>query len=193
MYPATITNTQIESLPLAFFEGEIIDVTDDAALRRAVGYLSEQTCIGFDTETKPCFTAHPRVPSRTALLQFSTAERAFLVHLASTGIPPYLADLLTSPRVIKVGAAIRDDIRGLQRYTPFEPAGFVDLQTLVQDYGIQEKSVKKLAAIVLHLRVSKSQRLSNWESVPLTPAQQQYAAVDAYVCCEIFKKLKNIS
>ncbi len=52
--------------------------------------------------------------------------------------------------------------------------------------------MKKLTAIVLGFRISKSQQLSNWENKKLTDAQKLYAATDAWVCYEIFKKLSEI-
>ena len=89
-------------------------------------------------------------------------------------------------KVIKVGAAIHDDIRGLQRKTDFIPAGFIDLQKIVCEWGIRDKSVKKMAAIILGVRISKTQQLSNWEAEELTEAQCKYAATDAWVCREMY-------
>ena len=46
-----------------------------------------------------------------------------------------------------------------------------------------------MSAIVLGVRISKAQRLSNWEAQALTPAQQLYAATDAWICREIYLRL----
>ena len=46
-----------------------------------------------------------------------------------------------------------------------------------------------MAAIVLGVRVSKSQQLSNWEAETLSDAQVNYAAVDAWVCRQMYLKL----
>jgi ribonuclease D len=99
--------------------------------------------------------------------------------------------LLGNPGILKIGAAIHDDIRGLQEYRRFIPKGFVDLQRLAPEYGIEEKSVRKMSAIILKKRVSKSQQLSNWESAHLSEAQLRYAAIDAWICREMYYKLKE--
>ena len=96
---------------------------------------------------------------------------------------------MASEKVLKVGAAIHDDIRGLQRLRPFEPAGFVDLQKIVCEWGIRDKSVKKMAAIIMGFRISKTQQLSNWEAERLSDAQCMYAATDAWVCREMYLRL----
>ncbi len=99
--------------------------------------------------------------------------------------------LLGDDAVLKVGASVRDDIRGIQRLSPFAPAGFVDIQGMVSEYGIKDLSVRKVAGIVLGIRISKAQRLSNWEAQNLTPAQQLYAATDAWASLEIYNKLRE--
>ena len=97
--------------------------------------------------------------------------------------------LLEKERILKVGAPIRDDIKGIQKPLPFPPGGFLDVQSLMPKYGISEISVRKMSAIVLGVRISKAQRLSNWEAQALTPAQQLYAATDAWICREIYLRL----
>ena len=100
-----------------------------------------------------------------------------------------MCSILSNPNIIKVGAAVNDDIRGLQYYTKYEPQGFVDLQKIVWEWGIRDKSVKKMAANILGCKISKTQQLSNWEAAELSPAQQMYAATDAWVCREMYLKL----
>ena len=102
-----------------------------------------------------------------------------------------LCNILANPDIIKVGAATTDDVRGLQRYAKFKPASFVDLQKIVPEWGIRDKSVKKMAAIILGVKVSKTQQLSNWEADKLSDPQMKYAATDAWICREMYLKLKN--
>jgi ribonuclease D len=71
------------------------------------------------------------------------------------------------------------------------PAGFVDLQSFVKSFGIESSGLKKLAAIVLGFRISKSQQVTDWEVVELSEAQKVYAATDAWVCYEVYKKLSS--
>lgn len=190
-FAESISVEEIEQLELATFDGPIIvvdKINEDYA--EAVDYLSSQTVLGFDTETKPCFQAHqPR--NKMALLQLSGPDKVYLFRLHSVGLPKPVAAILADPNIVKVGAAVKDDIRGLQKYTKFTPKSFVDLQIIGQDYGIQDKSVKKMAAIILGIKVSKSQQLSNWEAPVLSGPQLKYAAIDALVCREMYLKLKS--
>ena len=188
-YAQHITSEEIEKMEFATFSGQI-QVIDkaDGKFHEAIRYLSHQPMIGFDTETKPCFV--PKVPrNKMAILQLSGEDRAFIFRLQQLGVPKKLAQLLSNPGVIKIGAAVHDDIRGLREYYDFNPASFVDLQKLAGDFGIEEKSVRKMAAIILNKRVSKSQQLSNWESSVLSEAQLKYAAIDAWICLEMYKAL----
>lgn len=187
-----IATEQIEKLPLAEFHGEITVVErEDQVFRNAIKTLREAKVIGFDTETKPCFVA--RAPkNHIALLQLSTGENAFIFRIQQLGMPQELVSIITDPSIIKVGAAVRDDIHGLNWYSRFEAGGFADLQTIAEKFGIEEKSVRKMSAIILGIRVSKSQQLSNWESSKLSDAQLKYAAIDAWVCREMYIKLMSV-
>jgi ribonuclease D len=126
-----------------------------------------------------------------ALLQLAGPEKAYLFRLHSVGLPKPVAAILADPNIVKVGAAVKDDIRGLQKYTKFTPKNFVDLQIIGADYGIHDKSVKKIAAIILGVKVSKAQQLSYWEAPVLSGPQLKYAAIDAWICREMYLKLKN--
>jgi ribonuclease D len=191
MYIETITPAELEKLEYASFPGKI-QVIDSvgADFNRAIAYLRSQKIIGFDTETRPCFG--PNQPRYSvSLLQLSGPGKAYLFRLKSMGMHRRLCNLLSDKRIIKVGAAIHDDIRGLQKLNDFRADGFVDLQKIVADYGIRDKSVKKMTAIILGFRISKTQQLSNWEAEELSESQCKYAATDAWVCREMYIKLMN--
>jgi len=189
MYCETVNSQDIEHLPAAVFKGEIMEITTPREANRALIQLSQETLLGFDTETRPNFIPHQSGRYKTALLQLASKDKSFLFRLPYCGVTPSLATLLSNPKVLKVGAAVRDDIRGLQAYHTFTPAGFIDLQAIAEPLGIKEKSLRKLAAIVLNLKLSKGQQLSNWDHRVLTPAQLHYAALDAWICREIYLKL----
>ena len=104
-------------------------------------------------------------------------------------MPASLCRLLSDDRIVKVGAAVHDDLRGLKRLHGFEPGAFVDLQKIGWEYGIRDKAVKKMAANILGIRISKTQQLSNWEAERLSEPQQRYAATDAWVCREMYLRL----
>ncbi|MDR0693813.1 MAG: 3'-5' exonuclease domain-containing protein 2 [Prevotellaceae bacterium] len=187
-----ITKTIDTNLPLAYFEGKITVVDNDKQVQKAIHYLNTQKTIGFDTETKPLFIPGKRNGNPVALLQLSTDKRAYLFRLNKLGMPAALRELMSNKHILKIGAAIHEDLRQLQALSPFKAAGFVDIQRIVQHYGIEDKGVKKLAAIVLQIHISKNQQLSNWENPVLTKSQCRYAATDAWVCREIFLRLQKI-
>lgn len=191
MFKTSILPEEIEKLPLGSFPGEI-KVIDKKGFEyvKALAYLMNQKVIGFDTETRPCFTpghAHNTV----ALLQLSGEKKAFLFRLQSLGMRSLLCRIMADPNIIKVGAAVQDDIRGLKAYNKFEEKSFVDLQKIACEWGIRDKSVKKMAGIILGKRISKTQQLSNWEAEELSEAQKMYAATDAWVCREMYFKLMS--
>jgi ribonuclease D len=187
-----ISKTIDPDLPLVYFSGKIVVVDSNKHLQKAIQYLSSQKLVGFDTETKPMFTPGKRNGNAVALLQLSTDKRAYLFRLNKIGMPKEITDLLADGNIVKVGAAIHEDLRQLQTRHSFKPSGFVDIQRLVHHYGIQDKALKKLAAIVLQIHISKNQQLSNWENPELTKSQCLYAATDAWVCREIFLRLQKI-
>lgn len=189
MYIESISTEELGKLEYASFPGRI-HVIDSvgAEFNRAIAYLHSQKIIGFDTETRPCFGPNqPRYG--VSLLQLSGPEKAYLFRVKDMGMHRRLCNLLADKRIIKVGAAIHDDIRGLQKLRDFQADGFVDLQKIVADYGIRDKSVKKMTAIILGFRISKTQQLSNWEAETLSEPQCKYAATDAWVCREMYLKL----
>jgi len=187
MYKENITKEELKDLPLKQFEGDITVVDHITQVNDAVEKLSQHSVIGFDTETRPSFRKGK--VNKVALLQLSADDHAFLFRLNRIGLPEKLKKLLQSGRIIKPGIAIRDDIKVLQELNPFRPQGFVELQDEVQDFGIQNFSLKKLASIVLGIRISKAQQLSNWEAQILTRSQLVYAATDAWVSLKIYKSL----
>jgi len=189
VYRESIDKEELAELPLIQFEGEISLVETKESYLESIEYLSQQKVLGFDTETKPAFKKG--VVNEVALLQLSTQDRAFLFRLNKIGLPNGLKGILENPEIRKIGVAIRDDIKGLQKLNSFKPGGFVELQDHVKDYGIQDFSLKKLSAIVLGYRISKSQRITNWEAPDLTEAQQIYAATDAWISHRIYESLNQ--
>ena len=189
MFIESITPQELEKMEFASFPGKITVIDSvGAEFNRAIAYLRSQKVIGFDTETRPTFTpSQPRY--NVSLLQLSGHDKAFLFRINKIGMHRRLCSLLASDKIIKVGAAIHDDIRGLQKHAPFKVGGFVDLQKIVWEWGIRDKAVKKMTAIVLGFRISKTQQLSNWEAEKLSDSQCRYAATDAWVCRQMYLQL----
>ena len=189
IYKENIDKDELAELPLIQFEGEITLVETKEDYLISIDYLTRQSMLGFDTETKPAFKKG--VVYDVALLQLATQDRAFLFRLNKIGLPNGLKNILENPDIEKIGVAIRDDIKGLQKLNHFNPGGFIELQDHVKEYGIQDFSLKKLSAIVLGYRISKAQRVTNWEAVELSEAQQIYAATDAWISHRIYESLNQ--
>ena len=185
----TLSNDEVAALPTAEFAGRIVVVDDESKIEAACRDLSSCTVVGFDTETRPSFKAG--VTNKVSLLQLSTPETCYLFRLNRIRLDNRILKILTTKRIVKVGADVAGDMRSLHVLRSFREQGFVDLQQLAAGSGIEEKSLRKLAAITLGLRVSKAQRLSNWEAATLTPQQMMYAAVDAWICIEILRRLER--
>ena len=185
----SISADEINRLEVKQFDGEIhlIDSLEDVP--EAVEYISRHKLIGFDTESKPSFSKGSS--NKVSLLQLAIPDEVFLFRLLYTGLPDELIRLFEDEDIIFAGVAIRDDVRKLQQIRSFKDAGFLELQKYSSYYKIEDNSLKKLAAIVMNIRISKSQQLSDWEAKTLTEAQMRYAATDAWVCHEVYHILRN--
>ena len=189
MFAENLTNEQINELPLSQFSGGIFVIDDFEKLDDYLPLIQEQKILGFDTETRPSFKKG--IINPVSLLQITSSTQAFLIRINKLGLPVEIKNILSNKEVKKIGLAIKEDIKILQNIDYFEPNSFVDLQDLVGDYGIEARSLKKITAIVLDKRISKSQQVTNWEREELTEAQQIYAATDAWACLKVYKKLNN--
>lgn len=189
-FQSTIDNDTVASLPAARFVGRIVIVDKNEQIEEACNDLKRYDVIGFDTETRPSFRAG--VSYKVGLLQLSTPDTCYLFRLSHIRLDNRILKILGSRQILKIGADVTGDIRALHALRNFHADGFVDLQVEASRWGIEEKSLRKLSAIVLNMRVSKAQRLSNWEAEILTQQQQEYAATDAWVCIEIMKELQRV-
>ncbi len=185
----SISKLQLAALPAAQFQGTITVVDTPEAVEHAVTRLRESDLIGFDTETRPSFKKGQIF--HVALLQLSSDTECFLFRLNKIGMPEPLKLLLEDASVTKIGLSLHDDFRNLRKKFDFEPDGFIELQQYVTQWHIIDKSLSKLFGILFGKRLSKSQRLSNWESEQLAEAQQHYAALDAQACVKIYRHLNE--
>jgi ribonuclease D len=188
-YDFSITKEAINELPMKHFPGNSQVISKKSDIKNAVNQLREEPVLGFDTETRPSFKKGEHYP--ISLLQLSTAKNAYLFRLRKTSFPSELTELLADDSIIKVGVAIRDDIKGLQDLSKFEPGGFVELADLATKLKVKNLGLRSLAAIFLDFRISKAAKLSNWDNETLTESQISYAATDAWVGREIYMNIKE--
>ncbi len=171
------------------YEGPIHVIQTPADAKRAAETLSAETLLGFDTETRSAFrVGESYSPS---LLQLASAREVFLFQIELTGLVPELCDILSDPKIIKSGVAIRRDVNELRDMVAFTPAGFVDLADCAKRSKIKNLGLRGLGALFLGFRISKGEQVSNWAKRELTRSQIAYAATDAWVGREIYLQMEQ--
>lgn len=169
--------------------GEVVLITEAELLQEAFEEIQQHQVVGFDTETKPAFVRGQVF--KVSLLQLAIPGKVFLIRLNMTGLTTEIIRFFENDTIIKAGVGLRDDIKTLHRLSHFTPEGFAELSTMARETGLEVESVKKLTALLLGFRISKGAQTSNWEAEQLSEKQIVYAATDAWVCLEIYKKLKK--
>lgn len=186
---ATITKQELSALPMETYAGTILLIDSEEKAIEAAESLRKEKILGFDTETKPSFKRGQT--NNVALLQLSTHTVTYLIRLNMVGLPEAIKDVLEDESIMKIGVSIHDDFHNLRKLYELSPAGFIDLQSYVKDFKIADNSLARIYAILFGLRISKGQRLTNWEAEELTAHQQAYAALDALACIRIYEHLLN--
>ena len=182
--------TRIGELPRVVFDGRIVVVLSESEANRAVSYLLAQDILGVDTETRPSFT-RGRL-NQVALLQVSSRDVCFLFRLNLLGMSPSVKRLLEDTTVPKIGLSLRDDLMMLHKLGAFEAGHFIDLQDHMREIGVEDMSLQKLYANFFGLRISKRERLTNWEADILKDKQKVYAATDAWSCIMLYEELMRL-
>lgn len=181
---------KISSLPQVVFQGRIFVITTARDAEKAVNYLLSMPVLGVDTETRPSFKKGMQY--KVALLQVSTYDTCFLFRLNRTGMTEAIKRFLEDTAVPKIGLSLHDDFNSLYKLGNFKPGHFIDLQEHVREIGIEDLSLQKLYANMFGERISKTQRLTNWEAETLNEKQKQYAAIDAWACIRIYEELMRL-
>ena len=158
-------------------------------------HLLGEEVIGLDIEWRPTFV-RGAPPSRVGLIQLSSAQLCVLVpvrHLRT--LPPSLLELLQSESTWKVGCGVTEDANKLLRdlgvvCSPvveigtaaerLQAGGRIHFPRLEAGCAVRPGLKAMASACGVELAKSKSVTRSNWEKRPLSPAQQKYAAEDAY-------------
>ncbi len=186
-----ISTDEVNALPMLAYEGKIVLVDKVEQVKEAVKEIEQYTIIGFDTESRPAFSKGESYP--VSLLQFATPKKVYLFRVNVIGMPEGVSRLLSNPKLIKLGIALHDDIKDLKQLGVSNPQGYQDIHSFIKDKGVINTGLRKLAAMILGFRISKSQQTSNWENEVLNERQQVYAATDAWVCLKIYEKLKELN
>ena len=188
---STITKAEIAQMPIVQFPGRIFVIYTEADAEKAVAYLKSQQIVGVDTETRPSFKRGRS--HKVALLQIATTDTCFLFRLNQIGMPAILQDFLMGD-TLKIGLSLKDDFMMLSRRKEVhaEEGNWIELQDYVGRFGIEDRSLQKIFANLFGKKISKAQRLSNWEAESLSDSQINYAATDAWACVEIYNCLAEL-
>jgi len=182
--------TKINDLPRVVFDGRIFVITTEGEADKAVAYLRDAEMLGIDTETRPVFQRKQR--AIVSLLQLSTHDTCFLFRLNIMGVPDSVKQLLEDESIPKIGLSLHDDVHSLSQRMNFTPGAFYDLQDHFKEIGVKDLSLQKLYANVFGEKISKGQRLSNWDADVLKESQKEYAATDAWACLKLYEELKRL-
>lgn len=178
------------SYPFLKFTGPIAVVQSDEELEKIALELQNVTQWGFDTETRPSFKKGEVY--QVALLQLATKDKAYIFRLHYLKNFTVLKALFEREDVFKVGLAIRDDLKQLQKVFSFEPKNTFDLQPLAQQKKLKNLGLKGLCEEVLAVTISKGPKTTNWEQTHLTEVQLTYAATDAWISLKLYETMKDL-
>ena len=186
-----ITKAEIAAMPKVEFPGRIYVIYTESDTDKAVAYLMNQQIVGVDTETRPSFKRGQT--HKVALMQISTQDTCFLFRLNKIGMPESLQNFLVND-TLKIGLSLKDDFQVIRRRKDVhaEEGNWIELQDYVSRFGIEDRSLHKLYANLFGEKISKAQRLSNWEAESLSEAQMKYAATDAWACVQIYNCLQEM-
>ena len=188
-FSIAIDKKDVAVMPNVTFAGAITVIEQPEEVAGAIRFLRSHDVVGFDTETKPNFKKG--MTNRVSLIQISTGDHSFLFRINKMGFTSELKEFMECEDVVKVGLSLKDDFHMLHQVGEFEPHGFVELQEMVKTYHITDASLQKIYAILFGHRISKGQRLTNWEAPVLTESQMVYASIDAWACRKIYMHLTS--
>uniref|UniRef100_A0A182JVH6 Exonuclease 3'-5' domain-containing protein 2 n=1 Tax=Anopheles christyi TaxID=43041 RepID=A0A182JVH6_9DIPT len=177
--------------PLRGQQVHIINTADDCRMivEKLQRHCQEYNVLGFDCE----WVSHQGKRRPVALLQLASHRGlCALIRLCMINrIPQELYDLLNDDNIIKVGVSPYEDARVLREDYRLKVESTLDLRYMAERAGLEPLGIARLANEVLGLTLDKhwKVRCSDWESPELSDRQVKYAASDAHVAVELFKKL----
>ncbi|MGL6123238.1 MAG: 3'-5' exonuclease [Shewanella sp.] len=186
-----IDDSELAALDAFEFQAIGIEVVEPSEFNAVLARLQTEQVLGFDTETRASFERGVQHP--LSLIQIATAETCYLFQYAILGEQfIQLKALLEDETILKVGVGLRGDVRTLKRQWGINVASTLDLNWALAQLGAEkEMGTRQLVAALLGVRIDKPKKLtlSNWQHVPLSPAQIHYAAADALAARECFNAL----
>ncbi|PYS52117.1 MAG: hypothetical protein DMF68_02460 [Acidobacteria bacterium] len=164
-------------------------ITDDAEARRSLEDLKPQTAVGLDTET---YWEPSANRSHVSLVQIAPRAGDVLVFDLQKVDIEILRPLIESADVTMAAHNARFD-EGMLIGAGLKPAAFVDTLRLARTaLRLPSYSLAGVTAHLFGIELDKSFQKSNWRRRPLSRAQLEYAAMDAFITLRVFDELQRI-
>ena len=187
------TKEQINRLPLyvglKLSDINIIETELDAS--DAIKALEAESCVGFDTESKPIFKRGQTSPGPT-LIQLATESCGFLFPVRFEAALSAAGVILSDQAIQKVGFGLKGDNKELRKLN-VSLANTLDLSVELKRLTGDKDPIGARAAVamVLYKRLGKGAQRSNWGQYPLQQHQILYAANDAHCAICVKKNMAN--
>ncbi|CAE6941489.1 Wrn [Symbiodinium sp. CCMP2456] len=179
-----VSALEIARLPLLQFPGRILVISSPEEEKRVEELFKGEALLGFDSESRPSSALAQK--NRMALIQIASEKVACLWRLGELrSLPPLLRRLLEDRDVHKVSQGAVHELSALKEQWGINPQSFLDLHHIAMHLRTTPRSLQGLVAIFLQRRLSKDQRLTDWQQSPLTQAQIEYAAIDAWAARQV--------
>lgn len=186
----SISPLEIARLPTLNFKGRVVIINSPDDEARIQSLFDGEVILGFDSESRPNNALQPR--NRSAVAQVASEHAACLWRLSALrGVPPLLKRLLEEPTVIKVAQGAANEVTALREEWGIGAQSFVDLHHIALNLRTTPRSLQGLVALFLHKKLAKEQRLTDWEQSPLTQAQIEYAATDAWASRQVLIAMRR--
>ena len=186
-----IDDADMAALAAFEFQQIHIEVVQPSEFDAVVARLLAEPVLGFDTETRASFERGVQHP--LSLIQIATADACYLFQHAILGEQfTQLKTVLEDENILKVGVGLRSDAQALKRQWGINVTSKLDLNWALAQLGAEkEMGTRQLVATLLSTRIDKPKKitLSNWQHVPLSGAQIDYAAADALAALKCFNAL----
>ncbi|HEY6966758.1 MAG TPA: 3'-5' exonuclease [Burkholderiales bacterium] len=185
-----VSREEVNALPVARWEGEIVMVETARDFERAWEDLAAEASVGWDTETKPAFRVGESYPP--SLVQAATARAVYIFPLARMDFSKVVGGLFAEPSIVKAGISVADDLKKLKQVFHFEESSVLDLGHVVKRHGMKQTGLRNLAGVFLGVRITKGAKTTNWAAPRLTSQQISYAATDAWACRELYLRFQAL-
>lgn len=169
---------------------QVTVIAGSAGAAAARKVLERADALGFDTESRPTFI-RGQASSGPHLVQLATDDHCYLYQVDHLDAFDDLNALLASPKLVKAGFGLGDDLRRLASKCGIACAGTVDLAQRLRDgrSGRNAVGVKTAVAELLGQQLQKSKKVAttNWAGRVLSERQILYAANDAHAALRVYR------